>query len=427
MKSHLLYGMVAAILCMLWVAPARATGPETELLEATQELNRAQGAEAYTAVRRIWSQWAVIDPEQVERTLVDASTSPALSPAVRAYAGLVAAHARTRRGDADGARRRVAELGYVNQWLVVGPFDNEGKGGLSVDAGPEAEFGAALDRARSYTGKVRPVHWRSLPDAFPFGWVDAGALFRPQQNICFYASTVVWRDWGKGVAKAAPASVWVGAGGAYKLFINGKEVLSDTAYRMHDVDRAGALVTLPQGKSRVVVKACGADVAPSLSLRFAAPSGAPDPTLRFAADFSASAETVATNGNLSITRTDLGPVADFDKRIAAKQPKARDLEAYARYLVASSADDPAVHQARDLASRAADLEPSIERLLLAGELAEDYNQHRLWVTRARRGARRQTGQIARRRVACSSSCRTGGRQLARRIALLSRRFEAGAR
>lgn len=389
MKSHLLYGVVAAILCMLWVASARATGPETELLEATQELNRAQGAEAYTAVRRIWSQWAVIDPEQVERTLVDASTSPALSPAVRAYAGLVAAHARTRRGDADGARRRVAELGYVNQWLVVGPFDNEGKGGLSVDAGPEAEFGAPLDRTRSYTGKVRPVHWRSLPDVFPFGWVDGGALFRPQQNICFYVSTVVWRDWGKGVAKAAPASVWVGAAGAFKLFINGKEVLTDTAYRMHDVDRSGALVTLPQGKSRVVVKACGADVAPSLSLRFAAPSGAPDPTLRFAADFADSAETVATNGNLSIARTDLGPIADFDKRIAAKPPKARDLEAYARYLVASSADDPAVHQARDLASRAADLEPSVERLLLAGELAEDYNQHRLWVTRAEALAAKQ--------------------------------------
>jgi cellulose synthase operon protein C len=388
MKSFCLYGVLAAILCVLWVEPARAEpqramGPEAELLEATSDVNRVKGAEAYTAVRRVWSQWGALDPERVERTLVDVSTSSAVSPPVRAYAGFVSAHARTRRGDPEGAHRRVANLGFVDHWLVVGPFDNEGKGGHALDLGPEAEFNAPITEGRAFNGKVRPVRWRTLPDAFPFGWLDGGALFRPQQNICFYASTVVWRDGVAPGSKAVqPVSLWVGAGGAYKVFVNGKEVLADAAYRMHDVDRAGASVNLPPGKSRILLKACGLEQAPSISFRVAKADGSPDPTLRFSADFAQTAETVANAGTLTVLKTDLGPIAEFERRVGAKEPKATDLEAYARYLVASSADDPTVHLARDLASRAADLEPTVERLLLAGDLAEDYNQRRQWVTRA---------------------------------------------
>src|SRR5262249_2322251 len=45
------------------------------------------------------------------------------------------------------------------------------------------------------------------------------------------------------------------------------------------------------------------------------------------------------------------------------------------------------HRARDLARRAAEADPTVKRLLLAGQLAEDRNQEREWVDRAAARAR----------------------------------------
>jgi hypothetical protein len=58
------------------------------------------------------------------------------------------------------------------------------------------------------------------------------------------------------------------------------------------------------------------------------------------------------------------------------------LESYARYLAVTGGDPEAIHQARDLARRAADAAPTVARLLLAAELAEDRNGTRELVERA---------------------------------------------
>jgi tetratricopeptide (TPR) repeat protein/transglutaminase-like putative cysteine protease len=377
---------VPCFLPLLWtlllLAPSSAwASGQPELEQALDDLSGARGPEAYTAIRRVWAQWGSTDPRHVEQALIDASESKALSAPVRAYAGFLAAHARTRRGDPAGARRAIASLGFVDSWLIVGPFDNEGKAGFDVDYGPEAQFAEAIGDGKTYTGKERAVRWRRTPNAFSLGWLDGGSLFRPEQNICFYASTVVWQE-PSNTKRPKPISVWVGTSGAFRLFVNGKALSSDTAYRGHDVDRTGATVTLPPGKSRLTVKACGTDSAPVVSVRLAGADGGPDPTLRFRADFDETAEASSNFERLEVHSTDLGPISEFEKRVARTTAKAADLEAYARYLVASSADDPTVHRARDLARRAAEAEPTLERLLLAGELSEDYNQHRQWVEKA---------------------------------------------
>ncbi|HND56589.1 MAG TPA: hypothetical protein PLV92_29425 [Pirellulaceae bacterium] len=78
----------------------------------------------------------------------------------------------------------------------------------------------------------------------------------------------------------------------------------------------------------------------------------------------------------------LGPIQAFEQATSAKNVKPETLEQYARYLATTGGDPKAEHKARDLASRAADAEPTVPRLLLAGELAEDRNQRRGWVERA---------------------------------------------
>lgn len=365
--AHLSFGTTRA-----WASGQR------ELVKSIEALESARGPRRYTAVRDIWSQWGNTNPLYVEEALLAATESPELDAATRAYAGFFAAHARTRRGDPAGARRAIEQLGFIDQWSVVGPFDNEGKGGFHDEHGPEAQFNEAIVEGRAFNGKERAVRWRRAPDVFGFGWLDGSALFRPEQNICYFASAAIWRT----SKPLEPISVWAGSSGAFKLFVNGQLVLEDEAYRGHDVDRFGAVLQLPAGKSQLTVKVCGTHAAPALSVRLADRHGTPDPEIESRADFIELANTVTNHGQLKLLDAGLGPIRAFEKLTRAKQAKSADFEAYARFLVASSADDPTVHKARDLAARAAEEAPTIERLLLAGQLAEDYNQQRRWVEQA---------------------------------------------
>ena len=82
-----------------------------------------------------------------------AESSPRLTPAVRVYAGLLAAYARMRRGDLSSARAKIRALGYIDRWIVIGPFDNEGKSGFDVDFGPERDAREPIGPGRAYSGK----------------------------------------------------------------------------------------------------------------------------------------------------------------------------------------------------------------------------------------------------------------------------------
>src|SRR5690606_1293641 len=102
------------------------------------------------------------------------------------------------------------------------------------------------------------------------------------------------------------------------------------------------------------------------------------------ANFSDSIKAVRNPDSARITRSGLGPLARLSARLGARKQNVQALDALAKYLVFTVSDDPAVHQARDLAKQAAESEPTVERLLFAGERAEDYNQERAWLSRAER-------------------------------------------
>ncbi|MBN2192748.1 MAG: DUF3857 domain-containing protein [Polyangiaceae bacterium] len=387
----------ALALRYLWIAAvvmvaatttfARAQpGPlHPDLVEAARKLDRAHGAERYAALREVWGTWDRADPLAVEETLRAASSDPRLGAAERVYAATLSAYGRLRRGDPGATRREIARLGFVDQWLVVGPFDNEGKAGFDADQGPEGEIASAIVPGRAYGGKERAVRWRAVPaGAFPFGWLDSGALVRPTQRICVVAKTFVL---GTGT-RPRPVNAWVGASGALKLYFNGQLVLEDGNYRGHDTDRFAAELRLHPGPNDLTAKLCGEDEPPILSLRLADRRGAPDPTLRTTNDLGstvAAAALAARIGDQPYRRPPgsvVGPLFLLRERANRPGATAADLEAYARYLVATSSDDPTDHVARDIARRAAELDPTVERLLLAGELAEDRNQWAAWLTKA---------------------------------------------
>jgi tetratricopeptide (TPR) repeat protein len=378
------------------------------------ELDRARGVEAYAALRRLWASWDRSDPSGVEELLRQAATDPKLGAGPRAYAGLLSAMGRVRRGDLRAARDRIAALGYVERWAVIGPFDNEGKTGLDQAYAPELEFTKPIVPGEAESGKERPVRWRLVPREFPHGFVSFGSLMRPEKKICAYATTFVKAK--TGTRAPRKASIWIGTGGAFKAFWNGSEVLESSVYAGHDFDRYATTVTLESGMNSLTVKICGDEEAPVLSVRLADERGEPDSGLELTNDLAASAPAAELAARLlgekktaparagaknSGAKTDAtkaapsakkpaaakaggveGPAQVFERLTSRKDASAADLEAHATYLRDTDGDDPAEHLARDLAHRAAEKQPTVRRYLLAASLAEDNNQRGEWIKKA---------------------------------------------
>jgi transglutaminase-like putative cysteine protease len=408
LRSSLLLG---ALFTVSFSALAQSPSFQADLAARQSELATARGPEAYAALRRIWSSWDRASPDQVEETLLGATHSDKLSEPARVYAGVLSALARFRRGDMKAASAEIAALGYVDRFLVIGPFDNEGKAGLDTPFGPELALSSPIVPGRAETGKERPVRWRAVPQEFPQGFVNFASLLRPEQKVCAYATTFVQAA--SGTKAPRKLSAWIGSGGAFKVFWNGKETLRSNVYSGHDFDRYAVPLTLEPGTNSLTVKICGDEAAPVLSVRLADERGAPDPGLVITNDVAVSTQAAELAAKLSkpekhvakqekaeaskskraATKPDSdepaplpanavkGPVQAFEA-LTKGNASAASLEAYARYLHETDGDDPAVHLARDLAVRASDKEPTVKRFLLAAALAEDNNQRGDWISKA---------------------------------------------
>jgi tetratricopeptide (TPR) repeat protein len=384
---------IAALCLSPTPASADAADRLPRLARLHAEVEGARGPLAYVGLRKLWAEWDRGDPAQVEEVL-HAVASDASEPApVKVYAALLEAYARRRRGDLDGARARIDKLGYVGKWMLVGPFDNEGKSGHATAFDPEKEQQVPLDLVRDYDGKDhKPVRWRMLPAVSPYGWTDLGVFLRPAESTCSYVTTFV-QDASLGKTERRPVTVWAGSTGALRLFWNGVEILRDDKYRDLDPDRFAAGATLRKGWNRLTAKLCGDDRAPMLSLRIGDASGAPYPKLEVDADPRHStrqggAVEALGKGQVEPPASVEGPLQSFERLARSNDPAM--LEAFARYLGSTGSDDPTEHRARELANKAAEKAPTIARLILAGELAENRNQRAEWIDKAEALAARGT-------------------------------------
>lgn len=414
-------GAALAIVAVTGIGPdasAELGAIHPDLMRAEEGLRRAKGPEVYAALRDVWRLWDRADPAQVEEAINAVADGRGATPATRVYAELLSAYARRRRGDLDGAVARIGKLGFIGRWMTLGPFDNENKAGFTRIFTPELELDAPVDLGRTYDGRERQVRWRVLPETASYGWFDFGEFQRPRENVCSFATTLVRANQGTRAPRAV--SLWMGSAGAFRIYWNGEPVLEDAGYRDLDADRFATTATLEPGWNRITVKACGAEDAPKFALRLGDERGAPDLGIDVVADPSATAapskrrapaaakkpanderpgaarlaaaskrpgnettaklrdapKPVAARGGLE------GPIQAFERLTAGAKPPPAVLEAYARYLATTGGDAKPEHKARDLARRAAEAEPTVKRLLLAGQLAEDRNQQREWVDKA---------------------------------------------
>lgn len=383
-----LAGAIALLVSLVVVprpaAAQAAIDPEIERLGG--ELSKAAPHEAYDVLRQIWQRWEEADPDHVENALSAARGDAKLAPAVRAYAGVLEAYARRRRGDLAGATREIEKLGFIRDWLIVGPFANDNRAGLAETHLVEQELDQPIVLDRSFPAKGRAVRWRAIPDVHRYGYVDLGAHLRPNRDVCAFATTYV-------KSSEKQLSLWVGATGAFKLYFNETMVLEDAAYRHLDADRRAVIVTPRTGYNRITAKVCGDESAPALALRVGAADGGAlsigaggveASTAQSAQTEAAAAMKNAAAGAKPSHRAGKGPLDVFESLLAKAGDGASAglLASFASYLLVTGGDADASHDARDYARRAADKEPTVDRLLLAAKLAEDRNGASALVERA---------------------------------------------
>ncbi|MBD3372128.1 MAG: DUF3857 domain-containing protein [Candidatus Coatesbacteria bacterium] len=184
---------------------------------------------------------------------------PAQGWEVRSCAARLLAEGLRGGGDPAAASALTREQGYLERFSFLGPFDNENEAGWAEAYGPELD--GRVDLAARYPGKRVEVGWRELPrPAFevdgselrPFyGTLRLAGVAYPDSQVCGYLVTYVRLD------ETREVVFNLGAGGAYKLWIDGAEVLADDVYRpWTHPDTAAAGLVLSAGWHEVLIKVC---------------------------------------------------------------------------------------------------------------------------------------------------------------------------
>ena len=387
-RRSLALALLALVVLAPWDAPLEAQRAANPYDRVVRDLERdalrygRRAAESGRAVPRLLriehlTDWAT--PGVAKAALKRLADNRRLLPHLRAYAQLLHGLAEFESGDPAVAQETFDSLGYVRDWMVIGSFDNEGKAGLEREMPPEAQRNAPVDRSATYRGREREVSWRRYPrELSPKGYVSFDAVFRPWVNVCAYAETFVELE------RAEPLTVWFGANGASKVWFNGEQVLSDEAYRRADYDRFSAAVPGRQGMNRVLVKVCAAEGAWGFTLRFGDRTGAPRPDLQITAEGPRQAAPAPAEPP-RVPAAPVAPLANLEALVEAAPENARGAGVrydLSRMLQWTGAMDEGSSRPRELAERAAELDPRVEHLELAADLAESRAERMRFVAKA---------------------------------------------
>ncbi|HOX08599.1 MAG TPA: DUF3857 domain-containing protein, partial [Planctomycetota bacterium] len=209
-------------------------------------------------------------------------------------------------GDRKAASKEFRGLGFVTDWQVIGPFDNERGQGFAQAFPPETE----LDLAKTYPGKKRKVAWQRNPCQPEDGYIDLAGMLRPSQEAVAYLLAYVQVS-GK---KDLPAAVRLASDDGVRVWVNGREVWKREARRPATFDQDCFGAVLRPGANALLVKVAQADGEWGLRLRLTAPDGSPLKDVEVRADRVYPAVEPAAG---AAPEVDAGALGFFSRRAAA--------------------------------------------------------------------------------------------------------------
>ncbi|MGE5498805.1 MAG: DUF3857 domain-containing protein, partial [Syntrophothermus sp.] len=142
------------------------------------------------------------------------------------------------------------ELNTVDDWMLIGPFDNISASGYDKAYPPENEFAPSGE----YSGQNGvPAKWIKMPMARRDRWIDF-TRFYAQTNAVFYGNTFIFSP------KKQRVHLRIGTSGFLRAFVNDQMVIDIFEERNNDVDTYIAEVELQEGWNRLMVKCGSAEI-----------------------------------------------------------------------------------------------------------------------------------------------------------------------
>ncbi|MFA5793456.1 MAG: DUF3857 domain-containing protein [Candidatus Brocadiia bacterium] len=199
--------------------------------------------------------------------------SPDTNDNLRALAVWFQTQALIRKGELDKAKTNIDTLGFVPEYVFIGPFENEEETGFNTEYDVEKE----LDFDKTYTGKQGQNKWFNVPSAPVWGWVDMSAMFRLNEDVLSYALVFV------NSPQEQDALIKFGSDGAAKLWLNDNIIVTSDCYRGLYLDQDTPAVRLSQGWNKILVKVCQKAGPWRFMLRLTSPTGQALAGLNYAA------------------------------------------------------------------------------------------------------------------------------------------------
>jgi tetratricopeptide (TPR) repeat protein len=216
--------------CNQWAAWTAALSGDEErvfdhLLQAIRSGDRAAELAVWLAYR-VFSTRSQAELLSITlKTVIELKGTP---PTVRARALRFRGQALRYLGRHAEAASVFARLGYLQNWMVVGPFDNDQNAGFNTAYPPEKRFQSYQE---TYPGKLRPVGWRRVEHFDYDGRVNLASLLDPSRWTCAYLVTYVNSPAAQDIALRLAAYRGV------KLWLNGRQLLSDDQAHLGALDQ----------------------------------------------------------------------------------------------------------------------------------------------------------------------------------------------
>ncbi len=239
------------------------------------------------------------------------------------------------------ARALFEQLGYVTDFLFIGPFDNERGGGFDVAYAPEQGF----DRAAPIPGKERPVEWREMPAESPVAIIPFEDMLDPSEHGVAYLATAIATE------RARSVVLRLGSPCSVKVLLNGETLLAHKVDRPHFADQERVVLPLRAGWNQLLVKLAAEDKGWQAELRFTDLEGWPLPDLEVDASHVSSAAAAEAAGDLPESAPEARQILE------GMEQDAYAARLLALYHLIVHPEDVAERRARLAAERAVELAP----------------------------------------------------------------------
>ncbi len=211
-----------------------------------------------------------VGPARLRELLDGVVTNRRHDPLVQAHATYLLGRIAEAEGDRRRARASFESAGFLLDWQILGPFDNQGRAGHEQVFAPESK---AFDPAQGFAGKLpgEPVSWQRLSyDEIPRGaYVALDDRLYPNTQATGYATLWIKAD------RAQAAAIHLGTSGPHKLWVNGELVGEGQTYRIANPLQESHGLRLAAGINRLLVKISCDDGIWGFYARLSDPKGAP--------------------------------------------------------------------------------------------------------------------------------------------------------